>query len=118
MALTGGPGGLHGPRSQGCTGSDFLLWGVTGRGREIIFLGVGRGEAGAKSSGQGGATVKLGAGQGSLEFFWGWGSPGQVFFPGPGQGGAGRASLLEATPNSWPSRLMIMRNVCKGLDQL
>ena len=51
---------------------------------------MGRGGAGAKSSGQGGATVKLGAfsGQGSLENIQGWGGPGQLFFPWLGWGGA------------------------------
>ena len=38
--------------------------------------------------------VSGGVGRGSLENFWGRGSLGQLFFLGPGRGGAGRASLL------------------------
>ena len=56
---------------------------------------VGRG---VNFSRRGGVTVKLrrffGAGQGSLENFWGRSGPGQPFSPGPGQGGLGRASLV------------------------
>ena len=69
-------------------GSVFLLWGVA----EIFFGGVGRGEAGAKSSGQGGATVKLGAfsGQGGavLKIFGARGV--QVRYFSCCQGGVGR----------------------------
>ena len=39
--------------------------------------------------------VIFGAGRGRVENFRGWGGPGQPFPPGPGQGRAGRASLVE-----------------------
>ena len=43
MALKGGPGGLHGPRSQGFRGQRFF---ALGRGRIFFYFGGGLGGTG------------------------------------------------------------------------
>ena len=51
-----------------------------------VIFGAGRGGAAPSFSG---------AGRGRVENFRGRGAPGQPFPPGPGRGGAGRASLID-----------------------